>query len=246
MLIIAKDKITELACQYPALEIICAGQAVPAIDSEGVTPSMISSACVDTRGLQISAALARPLAGKANVQVFTTGADVFPTERGMSDTLGMSLDISAPTNQLDLVLPVQSMPVGEYIFGNIVTSQENAISSYVAYFIRVTACSTSDAPSPNPTLMSSHENIPLTHNVTCLPGNKLMVVFEFDQPAFGQYQATVADIPYELVSVGDQPAALFFSGEHPGEKPVPIRLVSATDQAILFEESYTPPVCSTQ
>jgi hypothetical protein len=243
MLIIVKDKIADLACQYPALEILCAGQAAPAIDSEGLTPSMLSSACVDARGLQISVALGSPLAGRADVQVFTTGQDVFPTDRGMSDTLDMSLDISAPTSQLDLVLPVQSMPVGEYIFGNIVTSQENAISSYVAYFISVSDCSTSDAASPNPTLVSSHENLPLTHSVTCLPGNKLMVVFEFDQPAFGQYQATVEGIPYELVSVGDQPAALFFSGEHPGEKPAAIRLVSATDQAVVFETSSSPPVC---
>jgi hypothetical protein len=54
----------------------------------------------------------------------------------------------------------------------------------------------------------------------------------------------VADIPYELASVINQPATLFFSGEAPPEGPVVIRLVSAIDEVTVFEETYTPPVCS--
>ncbi|HEU0291503.1 MAG TPA: hypothetical protein VFR47_02130 [Anaerolineales bacterium] len=246
MLITVKDNITGFACQYEALKSICSGNVSPSINSEQFTRSMISSACVDTQGLQITLVLGSAVDGRADVQVFTTGEDVFPTEQGMSDSFKMSLAIPAPTNRLDFVIPVESMPVGEHIFGNIVTTREKVISSYVAYFVKVSDCSTTDSPSANPTLMTSQEDIPIQHETTCLPGNRLMVAFEFDKPVFGQYQAMVAGRPYQLVSVGNQPAALFFSGEHPGGKPVAIRLLSATDQAVLFEESSTPPVCDTQ
>jgi hypothetical protein len=70
-----------------------------------------------------------------------------------------------------------------------------------------------------------------------------MIAFQFHDPVLGQYRASVNDIPYELASVINQPAALFFSGDTPPEGPVLISLVSATDEVIVFEESYTPPIC---
>lgn len=238
-----KDNLSNFACQYQAFKTLCTNALSPVINSGEVTTSQIRSACVDTRGLKVSMVFGRTLAGKASIQVFTTGEDVFPTDWGMSDSFETSLVISAATDTIDFVVPVESMPVGEHIFGNIVTSQENVISSYVAYFIRVSHCPGDDAPSANPTLMTSHEDIPIQHEITCLPEDRLMVAFEFDKPVFGQYQAMVAGRPYRLVSVGNQPAALFFSGERPPEGVVAIKLVSATDQAMIFEESSTLPVC---
>ena len=60
----------------------------------------------------------------------------------------------------------------------------------------------------------------------------------------GQYRALVGDMPYHLASVINQPAMLFFSGQPPPNGPIVIKLISATDKVVLFEETYTPPVCS--
>jgi hypothetical protein len=70
-----------------------------------------------------------------------------------------------------------------------------------------------------------------------------MIAFEFEEPVLGQYRASVDDIPYELASVINQPATLYFSGDPPAEGPVVIRLLSAVDEATVFEESFTPPDC---
>ena len=70
-----------------------------------------------------------------------------------------------------------------------------------------------------------------------------MIAFQFDNHVLGQYRALVDEIPYQLASVINQPATLFFSGEAPPEGPVVIQLVSATDEITVFEETYTPPAC---
>jgi hypothetical protein len=71
-----------------------------------------------------------------------------------------------------------------------------------------------------------------------------MISFEFDKPVLGQYQALVADLPYQLTSVVNQPAVLYFSGEPPREGPAIIKLISATDQVVVFEETHTTPACN--
>ena len=72
-----------------------------------------------------------------------------------------------------------------------------------------------------------------------------MIAFEFESQVLGQYRASVGDTPYQLASVINQPATLFFSGEPPPEGPIVIRLVSVTDEAMVFEETYSPPFCGT-
>lgn len=238
-----KDGFSNFACRFSVLENLCANPALPTIDSDEFTTSRISSACVDPDGLKISVDFGALLAGEANIQVFTTGEDVFPTERGMSDSFEMDLAIPVPTDQLDVVIPVESMPVGEQIFGNIVTSRDGSISSHVTYFTEVSDCLSSGAQSTDPALLTSQDDVPNNYNVTCLPNNRLMVAFEFDAPVQGQFQALVADVPYNIVAVGNQPAILFFSGVHPGEGSTLVKLVAASDQSIVFEGSHTLPVC---
>jgi hypothetical protein len=72
----------------------------------------------------------------------------------------------------------------------------------------------------------------------------MMIAFEFDQPVLGQYLALVSNIPYQLASVVNQPAMLFFSGTSPPEELVVIKLVSATSEVVVFEETYNVPVCN--
>lgn len=244
LIILVKDNMASFACQYKLFENICTNLLSSSIHSEEFTTSQINSACVDTQGLKISVAFGAPLKGEASIQIFTTGEDVFPSEQGMADSFKMSMAIPDITDQLEFVIPVESMPVGEQIFGNIVTIREKVVSSHVAYFVKVSDCSITKTPISNPTLMTNLDNIPINYNATCLPGKRLMVAFEFDRPVQGQYRALIAGIPYQLASVGNQPAILFFSGALPQSEPVLMRLVSATDQAVVFEESYTPPACS--
>jgi hypothetical protein len=239
-----KDNMASFACQYKVFEKICPNLLSSAINSEELTKSQIDSACVDIDGLKISVAFGAPVNGEASVQVFTTGEDVFPSEQGMEDSFRMSIAIPDITDQLEFVIPVESMPVGEQIFGNIVTRRDKIVSSHVAYFVKVSDCSLTNTPTSNPTLMTNLDNIPINYNTTCLPGQRLMVAFEFVNPVQGQYQALIAGIPYQLASVGNQPAILFFSGALPQSEPVLIRLVSATDQIVIFEERYTLPVCN--
>jgi len=216
---------------------MCSDVSSPASSSEWVA-SRIDSACVDAQGLKILVWFDQPLTGAANIQIFSTGPDFFPSEQGMTDTYEVSRIMTTVVDQLDLVIPVDSMPVGEQIFGNIVVSGEGA-HSQVAYLLEVSDCSTTSEPPTNP----QNDNTPLIQSATCLPSNQLMIAFEFDRPVLGQYQALVDDIPYQLSSVVSQPAMLFFSGEPPPEGPVLIRLVSALDEVTVFEETHTPPIC---
>jgi hypothetical protein len=192
---------------------------------------------VDSEGLQISVLIDEPLSGVADVQVFSTGPDFFPSEQGMTDTYEIGRTITDPVDQLDLVIPVDSMPVGEKIFGNIIIDGEGSYSQ-VAYSLMVSDCSTANTPPSH-----SISDIPTIQSAACLPSRQLMIAFEFERPVFGQYQALVDGKPYQLASIVSQPALLFFSGEPPLEGPIVIKLVSATDEAIVLEETYTPPVC---
>lgn len=244
IVVVPKDNIRNFVCNYArdydGFARMCSNLPSPPVpaDSGQFVASRINSACVDAQGLKISVTFDVPLTGEAHIQIFSTGPDFFPSARGMTDTYEISTVITTAVDHLDLVIPVDSMPVGEQIFGNIIVNEEG-FSSYVAYLISVLDCSTTSAlPSD-----STSNGIPIINSATCLPSRQLMIAFEFEEPVLGQYRASVADIPYRLASVVSQPAMLFFSGESPPEGPIVIRLISATDEAIVFEEIYTPPAC---
>lgn len=240
---VAKDNIMGFVCNYATgydgFSGMCSNQQSPTPEGPGqVVTSQLTSACVDDQGLKISVAFDIPLTGEARIQIFSTGPDFFPSAQGMTDTYEFSTTIATEVDHLDLIIPVDSMPVGERIFGNIAVSEQD-VSSHVAYLIIVSDCSITSVLPPNLT----PNEIPIVNSATCLPGRQLMIAFEFETPVLGQYRALVADIPYQLASVVSQPAILYFSGEPPPEGPIVIRLLSVTDQAVVFEETYTPPVC---
>jgi hypothetical protein len=240
---IPKNQIASWLCNYTGdrgiFARMCSGvpsQAAP--EPKELVSSRITSACLDREGLRISVTFDEPLTGSSNIQVFTTGDDYFPSEQGISDSFRMSLTIADEADHLDLLIPVDSMPVGEQIFGNVATSGD--VSSMVAYSINVADCASPHAPLPSLVV----EDVPTIHSATCLPSSHLMLAFQFDGQVLGQYRVLVDDTPYQLASVINQPATLFFSGDPPAEGASLIRLISATDEVVIFEETYTPPVCS--
>lgn len=90
------------------------------------------------------------------------------------------------------------------------------------------------------------DHTPEIINATCVgkgAGKQLMIVFKFDQDVIGEYAALVADIPYELASVTQYPDRLYYFGTPPPQGPITIKLVSTSNQAIAYEEIYTPVVC---
>ena len=242
IIVLPKDNIVNLVCntsgtsdRFPGL---CANVPSPTSTTSGeLVSSRVTSACLDNEGLKISVTFGGSLAGASNIQVFSTGEDYFPSEQGISDSFRMRLTIPSAADHLDILIPVDAMPVGEQIFGNIETRDED-ISSFVAFSMNVSDCSTTSSLPLEQTPES-----PVISSATCLPNRQLMIAFEFDQPVLGQYRALVDDIPYKVASVINQPAMWFFSGEPPSEGPVVIRLVSATNEVTVFEETYTPPVC---
>lgn len=242
--IVAKDNIASLVCNYAGayngFAGICSDRTslpTSAVSSQFIV-SKITSVCLDDQGLNISAAFDVPLTGVADIQVFSTGDDYFPSEQGLADSFKISMAIPTAVDHLDLVIPVDAMPVGVQIFGNIVVAEEG-VSSYLSYFMNVSDCSTIGALPPQLSSIGS----PIIHSATCLPTRHLMIAFEFEESLPGQYQALVAGIPYQLASVINQPAMLFFSGDPPPGGPIVIKLISAIDQVVMFEETYTPPVC---
>jgi hypothetical protein len=243
---VPKDNLTSFVCNYTrsydAFAQMCANadSNVPQANSGEFIASRIDSACVDAQGLKISVEFDAALTGEALIQVFSTGPDFFPSSRGLTDTYELSRTFTTAVDHLDLVIPVESMSAGELIFGNVVVDGVGA-SSHVTYLINVSDCSLSSALPSNPALTS----IPSIHSATCLPDKQLMIAFAFEEPVLGHYHALVADRPYKLSSVVTQPSILFFSGEPPPEGPVVVKLVSATDEIVVFEETYTPPVCTT-
>ena len=243
--IASKDSITGFVCQYEGFNKICATLSSSPSSADPLIASQITSACVGDDGLQISVVFRPPLFGEASIQVFTTGEDVFPSELGMADSFEMSMTMPDAADQLGFVIPVESMLVGEHIFGNLIVTEGGVISSQLAYFFQVSDCSTTNAIASNPTLHYD-ETAPIAFRTTFLPDNRLMVAFEFDTPVLGQYQTLVANLPYQLVSVGNQPAILFFSGDSPKEEQVVIRFVSVVNQTVLLEESFTPPTCESE
>ena len=239
-----KDNFTNFVCNYVRDYDGFAGMCLdltPTPISAGsgqFVVSKVNSVCLDDQGLHLSVVFDLPLTGVADIQVFSTGDDYFPSEQGLADSFKISMTIPTAVDHLDLLIPVDAMPVGVQVFGNIVVSEED-VSSYLSYFMNVSDCSTIGGLPPQLPPMGS----PVIHSATCLPTRHLMIAFEFEESVPGQYQALVAGIPYQLASVISQPAMLFFSGEPPPEGPIVIRLVSAVDQMVVFEESYTPPVC---
>jgi len=247
IIVVPKDNIMNLVCSYVGVDdrfsSICPDRPSPTPSVSGqLVTSRINSACVDAEGLKISIVFDAPLSGEAHIQVFSTGPDFFPSVRGMTDTYEINRTITTAVDHLELVIPVESMPVGEPIFGNIVISEDEDISSHIAYLLNVYDCSTTNTSLSNqpPAHITGK---PAIYSATCLPNRQLMIAFEFEEPVLGQYQVLVANLPYQLASVVSQPAILFFSGEQPPEGSVVIWLVSAINEVTLFEETYTPPVC---
>jgi hypothetical protein len=246
LLVIAlpENSITNFVCSYTegtgVFAQMCSKPSSPLPQGTGqFIPSRIHFACVDDQGLRISIQFDQPLAGAASIQVFSTGPDFFPSEQGMTDSYEVSQTMNTAVDQLDLLIPVDSMPVGEAVFGNIFVSGDNA-HGQMAYVLEVTDCATtSEPPAHLPT------DTPTIRSAACQPSGQLMIAFEFERPVLGQYQAFVDGRPYQLSSVVSQPAMLFFSGESPPESPIVIELISAPDQVTVLEETYTPPVCST-
>jgi hypothetical protein len=243
IIVVPKDNIMNLVCSYVGVDdrfsSICPDLPSPTASVSGqLVTSRIKSACVDADGLKISIAFDAPLSGEAHIQVFSTGPDFFPSSQGMTDTYEISTTIASAIDHLDLIIPVDAMPVEEQIFGNIYINDEE-LSSFVAYSINVSDCSVMSGTPPDLT----PNGIPIIRSATCLPSRQLMIAFEFEGPVLGQYRVLVADKPYQLASIVSQPAILFFSGEPPPEGPIVIRLISATAQEVIFEETYTPPAC---
>jgi hypothetical protein len=242
--IVPKDDITSFVCDYvrnyDGFAQMCSNRpsgGTSTVSGEFVA-SRVDSACVDAQGLKISVAFDSALTGEALIQVFSTGPDFFPSARGLTDTYEVSRTLTNAVDHLDLVIPVVSMSGGELLFGNVVVNG-NPAYSHVSYLTNVSDCSLSRALPSNPALTS----IPSIHSATCLPNNQLMIAFAFEEAVLGQYQAFVADRPYKLASVVTQPSVLFFSGESPPDGPIVVKLVSATNETVVFEETYTPPVC---
>lgn len=242
IIILAREGSWRFVCQYEGLEGLCtdpSSVSIPGV-SDPLIASEVISACVDADGLRLSVAFGSPLAGEADIQVFTTGEDVFPSERGMSDTFITTTAIPAETDHLDIEIPVESMSVDEHVFGNITVRTENVVSSHVSYFVIVSGCSAVSSPATT----AANDNHPTTYRMTCLANERLMIAFEFDQPVFGQYQTLVGNQPFALASVGNQPAILFFSGDFLADGPTTIKLISATSQIVLLEETVSLPDCS--
>jgi hypothetical protein len=240
---VPQSNMTVFVCRYAGNSTIFARMCsdLPSPRSAGssqIVASRVISACLNREGLAISVAFDEPLTGASDIQVFTTGDDYFPSEQGISDSFKINMTVPDAADHLDFMIPVDAMPVGEQIFGNFFISG-GGVSSFVAYSMNVTDCSISSAPTPDSTLT----DLPTINSATCLPNMRLMIAFEFKSHVLGQYRASVADIPYQLASVINQPATLFFSGEPPPAGQVVIRLVSANDEEVVFEETYTPPVC---
>jgi hypothetical protein len=245
LIVLAKDNIMSFVCSNDNLVGMCSNQpsSHPPVISDRLVASRIDLACVDADGLKVSVAFEEPVTGEASVQIFSTGPDFFPSEHGMTDTYEEHISITNAADSLDLDVPVVSMDVGEQIFGNVVISREGGISSHIAYFLGVSDCAITSAPLTGSTSITDLDGAVVNFSASCLPSDRLMIAFEFDRPVPGQYQVLVADTPYRLASVVSQPAGLFFSGEAPPEGPVVVKLISATEQVVVFEESFTPPVC---
>jgi hypothetical protein len=245
LLIVAmpKNQITSFVCNSLGaarlFDRMCS--SVPSSTAPGMdalVASRITSVCLDSDGLRMSVAFDEPLTGASNIQVFTTGDDYFPSEQGISDSFRMKLSLPDAADHIEILIPVDSMPVGEQIFGNIVIADEH-VSSFFAYSMNVSGCSGVMDPPINVT----PQEPPIIRSATCLPDSHLMIAFQFESPILGQYRVLVEDTPYQLASIINQPATLFFSGDSPQQGPVLIRLISATDEITVFEEMYTPPVC---
>jgi hypothetical protein len=238
--LVPKGSLSGFVCDYLGMDGI-SGRLCPNLQPAaptGTVASRIDSACVDAQGLKIAITFDPAVTGEAQIQVFSTGPDFFPSARGLTDTYETSRTLTTATDQMELVIPVESMPVGEQLFGNVLMSGEGN-SSYLAYLLNVSDCAAAGAPLTNPAVAA----LPTIASATCLPSQELMIALEFDSPVLGQYQALVADRPYQLASVVTQPATLFFSGESPPAGPIVVRLVSALDKNVVFEGAYDAPGC---
>jgi hypothetical protein len=74
-----------------------------------------------------------------------------------------------------------------------------------------------------------------------------MIVFEFEQDVMGNYEAYIANIPYQLTPVSGYPKRLYYIGEPPPQGPISINLILTSEKPrSVFLETYTPVVCGPQ
>ncbi len=100
LIVVAKDNITSFACNDARLAGICSILTAPSASagSDQLIASRLTSACVDPHGLKISVAFDVPMKGVANVQVFTTGDDYFPSDQGLADSVRTNTVIPSETD----------------------------------------------------------------------------------------------------------------------------------------------------
>jgi len=198
--------------------------------------STITSACLDNNQLMLSVKFDAPFTGEVRIQVFFQDGGWY--EYGTATT------IASPTDHLDIILPGVAIPVGGRISGNL-SAHGLGIVSYVEYRLNVLDCFPSAAVvlPPTPTSTPNPDGIPVIINSFCVGGKtkQLMVVFQFEQDVTGEYEAFVADMPYQLAPVADQPKRLFFFGTpSPGGGKPKIVLQSLPDHALVFAENAYP------
>jgi hypothetical protein len=180
LVIAVPQNITAVVCSHAGETSVFARMCSPPPQGGGdIVASRIISACLNSEGLNLSVAFDEPLTGASNLQVFTTGDDYFPSEQGISDSFRMNMTISSASDHVDFIIPVDSMPVGEQIFGNFLINDEG-LSSFVAYSMNVTDCSVISGPPPS----STPNDTPTINSATCLPSRHLMVNIEHWLPTY--------------------------------------------------------------
>jgi hypothetical protein len=82
----------------------------------------------------------------------------------------MTMTVTSAVDHVDFIIPVDSMPEGEQIFGNFVINDEG-VSSFVAYSMNVSDCAEPVRPLPGTTPVDSATFLPIRH---------LMIDFQFE------------------------------------------------------------------
>jgi len=135
--------------------------------------------------------------------------------------------------EMNLITNIELYKDGELIYSNYWLQQEMTCSPDAGNEIEI----------PNT------DGVPVILNSTCVGSGafkQLMIVFEFEEDVLDEYAAIVADVPYELAPVTQYPNRLYYFGPPPPEGPIPIQLVSLSNSALVYNDSYVPVVCGPQ
>jgi len=225
-------------------------------------PQANVGACLEGNQLTVSVQFDMPVTGDVSIQVFSSAGNYFvsqPETTGFQQTTDLyesNAAIIPPVVQLDFVIPTVSMPVGAGVTvtfrfdgsvqGSIVEGAIVEQSNLTVLECRpVEAIPPSPTFTPSPTLTPNPDGVPVIINFGCLSSQQFMVVFEFEQPVLGEYEAFVNDVPYELTPFPTEPARLYFIGAAiPGGGFPVIVLKSLPDQLVVLERSdYPTPQC---